>query len=135
MDSAAKFIDQLLGQHLRRYPRMELADVYKLLHQAALGAGHAVSGVDDARGRLRAEAASLGDGPPDPIADPISQDGGLARIHLRPYVAAGRDLDALAHAFIRTAQHFTASPETLPRYCGCLADLAEATAVPSAACS
>ena len=38
-----KFIGQLLGQHRQRYPRMALADIYKLLHQAALGPGHAVS--------------------------------------------------------------------------------------------
>jgi hypothetical protein len=125
-----KFIGQLLGQHLQRYPRMELVDIYKLLHQAAMGAGHAVSDADAARALLRSEAQSLGAGPHDPIADPISPDGKLARIHLRPYVAAGRDLDALADAFIQTAQRFSASPEKLAKFCGCLGDLADAHGMP-----
>jgi len=37
-----KFVNQLLSQHIARYPRMQLDDIYKLLHQAALGPGHAV---------------------------------------------------------------------------------------------
>jgi hypothetical protein len=125
-----KFIGQLLGQHLQRYPRVELADIYKLLHQAAMGAGHAVRDPDTARAMLRSEAQSLGEGPPDPIADPISPDGKLARIHLRPYVAAARDLDALADAFVDTARRFPASPEKLAKFCGCLGDLADAQGIP-----
>jgi hypothetical protein len=125
-----KFIGQLLGQHLRRYPRMELADIYKLLHQAAMGAGHAVGDPGAARALLHSEAQSLGEGPPDPIVDPISPDGKLARVHLRPYVAAGRDLDALADAFVQTAQRFSASPERLAKFCGCLGDLADAQGIP-----
>jgi hypothetical protein len=125
-----KFIGQLLGQHLQRYPGMELADIYKLLHQAAMGPGHALRDPEAARAMLRAEMQSLSEGPPDPIADPISPDGKLARIHLRPYVAAGRDLNALADAFVRTAQRFTASPEKLAKFCGCLGDLADAQGIP-----
>ena len=125
-----KFIGQLLGQHLQRYPRMEPADLYKLLHQAAMGPEHAVDDADAAHTKLRAEAAGLGEGPPDPLADPISPDGKLARIHLRPYVAASGDLDKLADAFVQTAQRFSASPEKLARFCGCLGDLADARGIP-----
>jgi hypothetical protein len=124
------FIGQLLSQNLQRYPGMELPDIYKLLHQAAMGAGHAVGDPDAARAMLRSEAQRVGAGPPDPIADPISPDGKLARIHLRPYVAAGRDLDALADAFVHTAQRFDASPEKLVKFCGCLGDLADAQGIP-----
>ena len=50
-----KFVGQLLGQHLQRYPHMELADIYKLLHQSALGPEHAVADPPAARARLKAE--------------------------------------------------------------------------------
>ena len=86
-----KFIGQLLGQHLQRYPRMELADVYKLLHQAAMGPGHALRDPAQARDALRSECAALEPGGQDPLVDPISPDGQLARVHLRPWLAAGRD--------------------------------------------
>ena len=48
-----KFISQLLTAHLQRYPRMQLEDIYKLLHQAALGPEHAVQDAAIARARLR----------------------------------------------------------------------------------
>ena len=62
---------------------MALADIYKLLHQAALGPGHAVRDPATASAALASEMPGLGEGPADPLVDPISPDGRLARIHLR----------------------------------------------------
>jgi hypothetical protein len=126
-----KFIGQLLAQHLSRYPQAGLADIYKLLHQAALGPAHAVDRLA-ARERLEAEADTLGDGPAEPLTDPISPDGRLARIHLRPYVARGLDLGALADALAETATTWPASFDKLARFCGCLGDLADAAGIPFA---
>jgi len=125
-----KFVGQLLAQHLQRYPRLALADIYKLLHQAALGPGHAVKNTAAARAALLSEAAELGDGPADPVVDPISPDGRLARIHLRAYVAARRDLDQLAEAFLQTAAGYTGSADKLAKFCACLGDLADAGGIP-----
>jgi len=125
-----KFIGQLLGQHRQRYPRMALADIYKLLHQAAMGPGHAVTNAGSAHAELASEAANLGEGPADPLADLISPDGRLARIHLRAYVAAGLDLDKLADAFLQTAATYPSSPDKLVKFCACLGDLADAGGIP-----
>jgi hypothetical protein len=125
-----KFIGQLLGEHMRRYPRMDLIDVYKLLHQAAMGPGHAVTDATAARDRLLAEVAALDHGPNDPLFDPISPDGKLARIHLRSYLAGRRSVDALLDAFLQTAKSYPASREKLEKFCGCLADLADAGGIP-----
>lgn len=125
-----KFIGQLLGQHLQRYPGMELVDIYKLLHQAAMGPGHAVEDPSAAKARLLTEAAGLAAGPEDPIADPISPDGRLARVHLRAYLAAGHNLDVLANAFVQTAATHAAAPDKLVKFCGCLGDLAAAGGIP-----
>ncbi len=125
-----KFIGQLLGQHLQRYPQMALADVYKLLHQAAMGAGHALGDAARARSALLEECAALGEGPEEPLLDPISPDGRLARVHLRPYVAAGRDVEALASAFLGTPQAVAPAPDKLAKFCGCLGDLADAGGIP-----
>ncbi|HZP94039.1 MAG TPA: hypothetical protein VFB20_14330 [Burkholderiales bacterium] len=127
-----KFVSQLLGHHLKRYPLMQLDDIYKLLHQAALGSGHAVRDAGAARRALSEEASALGPGPEEPIADVISPDGRLARIHLRPYLEAGHDLAALAEAFVQTAQGYPASPEKLAKFCGCLGDLAAGGTIPFA---
>ena len=119
-----KFVGQLLGAHSARYPGLGLEDIYKLLHQAALGPAHAVEGLA-ARERLSREAANLGEGPDEPLADPISPDGRLVRVHLRPYVAQGRALNSLADAFAETARTWTPATDKLARFCGCLGDLAD----------
>ncbi len=124
-----KFIATLVAQHLQRYPSMELIDVYKLLHQAALGPGHAVD-LLAARKRLEQELADADSGPDEPEIDLISPDGKLARIHLRPYVRRGGDLKILSEAFVQTAQTYPPSRERLARFCGCLGDLAESGNLP-----
>lgn len=124
-----KFIGQLLGGHFARYPAMQLTDVYKLLHQAALGPAHAISG-EDAAARLTAEIAEAGTGPSEPLPDVISPDGRLARIHVRSYVAAGLDPARLARAFGETAATYPPSPDKLAKFCGCLGDLADAGGLP-----
>lgn len=125
-----KFIGTLLAQHLQRYPQMQLADVYKLLHQAALGPGHAID-LLSARTRLEQEIAAAGQGEPDePMLDLISPDAKLARVHLRTYIAAARDLDALSHAFVQTAREYPPSQQRLERFCACIDDLASEGEIP-----
>lgn len=125
-----KFVSQLLSSHLGRYPRMQLDDVYKLLHQAALGPGHAIDDPAAARKRLHAEAAALREGGEASARDVISPDGRLARLHLGPYLATGGDLDRLGDAFVATAGTYPPSPEKLAKFCGCLGDLAATGALP-----
>jgi hypothetical protein len=125
-----KFVGQLLAHHFQRYPRMELADVYKLLHQAAMGPGHAIDDLAGARAKLAAEAAELGEGPEDPMADPISPDGKMARIHLRPYFAAGHTANVLVDAFVQTGRAYPSAPDKFEKFCACLGDLAAAGGIP-----
>ena len=127
-----KFVSQLLSAHLQRYPAMQLDDIYKLLHQAALGPGHAMDNPVAARKRLDQEMAALGNGSAEPLQDIISPDGRLGRVHLRTYVAGGGDPDALHRAFVETANSYPASPDKLAKFCGCLGDLAAAGGIPFA---
>jgi len=125
-----KFVQQLLSAHLARYPAMQLEDIYKLLHQAALGPGHAVDNPAAARKRLDEEIAGLGEAPAELLQDVISPDGRLGRVHLRAYLAAGGKPDALHRAFVETANSYPASHEKLVKFCGCLGDLAATGGIP-----
>lgn len=125
-----KFVNQLLSAHFARYPAMQLDDIYKLLHQAALGPGHAVENSAAARKRLDEEIIALGAAPVELLQDVISPDGRLGRVHLRPYLASGGDRDSLLRAFVETANSYPASPDKLAKFCGCLGDLAAAGGIP-----
>jgi len=127
-----KFISQLLGAQFAHHPDMQPADVYKLLHQAALGPAHAIS-QGDAETALLTEIDSLPESAhAEPLLEVISPDGRLARVHLRPYLAAGHDPRALARAFAATAAAYEGSVERLAKFCGCLGDLADAGGLPFA---
>ncbi|MCS7055528.1 MAG: hypothetical protein NZM18_05055 [Thermoflexales bacterium] len=120
----------ILGDHIQRYPLMQAEDIYKLLHQACLGSEHAVQDLDGVRRWLTRELAEMDTGPDDPLIDPISPDGRIVRIHLRPYVAAGLDPAHLLEAFVRTANHYRGPRDELERALEEAIALAEARVLP-----
>jgi hypothetical protein len=92
---------------------MQVQDLYKLLHQATLGSEHAVGDLDSARKWLERELVEMGAGPEESIFDPISPGGEILRVHLRPYIRAGRVPQDLLAAFLRTANEWNGSKATL----------------------
>jgi hypothetical protein len=102
----------VLAEHFQRYPHLQLQDVYKLLHQAVLGSGHAIRDAEQARRWLEEEAS----GPPlggfeSPLIEPVSPEGSMLRVHLRPYLACSTDLEPLLSGFIQTAAEMPGSLE------------------------
>jgi hypothetical protein len=106
-------ICDILIDQARRYPRWALEDLYKLVHQAATGSEHAV--IDEAHARvwLTRELADLRSGPDEPLLDPISADGSIVRVHLRPFARLGLDSEVLLAAFLRTGKEFRGSTERI----------------------
>ena len=111
-DSISDSTGGILRAQIARYPRMEIADLYKLIHQSVFGSEHAVSDPEAARGWLTAEIARMNapdalpsepGAPLDPAIDPISAGGEVARVHLRPFLARGGSAEALLAAFVETA--------------------------------
>lgn len=109
-------IEVVLRSHLTRYPAMQIQDVYKLIHQAALGSEHAISSANSAHEWLKRELAEMGTGPEESMIDPISTDEQIIRVHLRPFVGQGGDPDILLNAFIRTANEFRGDLQILKDY-------------------
>jgi len=95
---------------------MQIRDVYKLVHQSALGSEHAISSLESARNWMERELAEMGEGTDEAVLDPISEDGQIVRVHLRSFVAGDGDPEALLDAFIRTANEFHGDVRILKNY-------------------
>ncbi len=108
-----------LDGELASRPESMVIDVYKFLHEGRFGPGHAVTSRADAADILAAELASLG--PSDEKASLCQPLGGapdLVRIHLRPFVGAGDDPEALVDAFVASAGRVEGDPEAMDRVLG-----------------
>jgi hypothetical protein len=108
-------VKSILCEHARRYPLWELPDVYKLLQQAALGAEHALTSETAARDWLTQELAHLDAGPDEALIDPISPNGDMVRVHLRPFAMLQLSSGELLKAFIQTALEAPRSMNALQR--------------------
>ncbi len=102
-------ISSILLDHQKRYPLWQIKDVYKLLHQAAMGSEHAVQDVAGVRAWMERELNEMGEGPNDPLIDPLSPDDDIVRVHLRPLVSKGIEPEKLLEAFIQTAREYRGS--------------------------
>ena len=103
-------VSALIHTHLIRYATLEIADVYKLLHQATFGPGHAVTNKKIARDWLERDLERTAPRTDDPLVENIHPDGALVRLHLRPYVALGGGIKSLLDAFVRSAEQVTGDP-------------------------
>src|SRR3989304_8840781 len=102
MDHDLVTLDQILTGNLPRTPAMQVQDFYKWLPLAARGSCHAIRDEKMARTWLEREMDEMGNGPDDPLLDPLSPDGQILRVHLRPFLREGRDPDLLLQAFFQT---------------------------------
>jgi hypothetical protein len=97
--------EDVAAAHLARYPLLGVEDAYKLLHQGVFGTEHAAPDLASASAMLQDELRTLDveRNEPAPPVEAIAPEGRVVRVHLRPYVAAGGDPDALVVAFLQTA--------------------------------
>ncbi len=95
----------------RADPDLRIEDAYKWLVHATRGGEHAVENEFAARQWLDQEWSTLGPPQPDePLWIPLTPDGRIGRLNLRPYKAQGGSPDALHAAFLAGAQAFDADP-------------------------
>jgi hypothetical protein len=104
---------KIISDQLTRYPKMEVQDIYKLIHQGAMGSEHVVDDFASAQTWLEKEIANMQPGPDEPVVDPISIHGEIVRINLRPYIKAGGNQSTLLNAFMKTVKEYKGSLEQL----------------------
>src|SRR5258705_13932064 len=104
---AAEKVAALIQAHVQRYPEIDILDVYKLLHQAVFGPGHAIvnqKNQKSAREWLERESDLLKPTLDEPLVENIHPDSALVRLHLRPYLAANGKLNKLFDAFVQSSK-------------------------------
>jgi len=103
----------LIQTHIQRYPKSEILDVYKLLHQAIFGPGHAIKNQRAAREWLDRESELYVPNANEALTENIHPDGAIVRVHLRPYLAARGNLKVLLDGFIQSSKTVTGDPAIL----------------------
>jgi hypothetical protein len=93
----------LIRTHVKRYPTIEIQDVYKLLHQAVFGPGHAITNQRATRDWLERESELLIPVYDEALLENIHPQGQIVRVHLRPYLAARGNLEKLLDGYIRSS--------------------------------
>ncbi len=109
-------VSALINTHVQRYPEIDILDVYKLLHQAVFGPGHALTtrkSQQGAREWIERECEILKLHAGDPLVEQIHPDGAIVRVHLRPYLTAKGKLDKLADALIESSRIIAGDEQTM----------------------
>ena len=113
--SHPSIVDRLREQ-VERYPEMQPDDVYKFVYQAANGNGHLITDESDDRKYLAQELASVQANSDEPLIEPVSPDGKIVRVNLRPFKASGGNIDKLADAMIESAKRIKPNRIALERW-------------------
>ena len=110
-----------LCAHFERYPKMQLADIVKLLYQSEFAGGHLIDHGKDSVLRLNAECLETAPCSPDAYEDIGS---GLCRLHLWHAVQEGISMETVSRLFAATAKAVRGSTANyknklnmLKRYC------------------
>jgi hypothetical protein len=133
-DPETAAIRRIILHEVSHHPRMEPRDLYKLLHQAAMGSEHVMDDTVGVRLWMSRELMTMGEEGGDvarePMIDTIAPGGRVVLVQLRPWVAAGRSTDSLLTAFIRTAAAIRPDTALLESYLAVADTLARAGALP-----
>jgi hypothetical protein len=103
----------LLKKHLNRRTLMQPRDVFKLLYQGILGPEHLVDSPSAFADYLQAEYEALAPDLDDPLLEAIHPHQNMLRINLKPFKAAGLDLNLLLDACLQTASRPWGTPQVL----------------------
>ncbi len=103
----------LTRAHAVRYPAWEVADAYKLLHQACMGPAHGAIDLPTVRASLLREWALVEPDPHGVLLEDLEVHSPLWRLHLRGARARGLDPETVAAAFLEAAESFPPRPDLL----------------------
>ena len=109
---------------------MKIQDLYKFVHQAAMGSEHAVKDFSSAQQWMNEELAVMNNDKKNELCDTLSPGGKLVRVNLRPFIKLGYDPGMLVNAFTKTANNYKGSIDTLKYLWSIAINLADEGEIP-----
>lgn len=107
--------ENLIKEHIKRYPLLQIQDLYKLLYQSTLGNGHAITDSAHVASWLSRDLMNLKESSSEPLADTLGNCGRFARIHIKAFIQYGGDPAELLKAFMVTGENYP--PDSTAFFC------------------
>ncbi len=115
---------------VKKYPELEIQDLYKLAYQAAMGNEHIMADTIRALKYLREELSSVEASGTEPLIELLRSDSAMARVNLRSFKAQKYDAQKLFSAMLKTAIEFKPSLDMLKIFLRDIEKLAEDKKLP-----
>jgi hypothetical protein len=126
----AKNIYSAVLAEAKKYPKLEIRDLYKLAYQAAMGNEHIMNDTAAARIYLDEELASIDSSSREPLIEYLISDSSIIRINLRAFKARQGNSLKLMEAMIQTASNVQPSTDLLQQLWSNIETLAEEQKIP-----
>ena len=97
---------RIIKKHIERHPQAQPRDVYKLIFQGVYGVGHIISEKAMEHLREEAERIPIEDYPDRLLVEPVSPDGSMVRVNLRPFMRRKLSLDGLFRVMTASADTY-----------------------------
>ncbi len=115
---------------MKKYPKLQIQDLYKLAYQAAMGNEHLMSDTAAARKYLEDELAAVDTLYDEPLIEYIVSDSSIARVNLRAMKKQKINSEKLFNMMILTASSVKQSTELLRQFWSDVEKLAEDGCIP-----
>ncbi len=110
---------KIIDSHIKKHPKMQVEDVYKLIYQAAMGPAHFIKTREDSYKRLFNEVKNLKKTfiiSSEELCEEISPIGEVVRINIRPFIRKGGSVTLLNDEFYLSSRKIKKSKKNLIKY-------------------
>ncbi|MBL7073960.1 hypothetical protein ISS37_01810 [candidate division KSB1 bacterium] len=97
-------LTDLIQYHRSIHENLEIADVYKLLYQGVFGPAHLLQNSESAKAWLEMEFTEVDPNSTEPLTEPVSLDGEIIRVNLKPFKMKGGLVEKLFQAMVLSAR-------------------------------
>jgi len=117
LETLFKTFSNIVMDHAAKYSPFEINDLYKLVHQAAMGPAHIFTTLSDAEAAIAVEWVDMGKAVRgEPLMEIIDPRSRLVRVNLRVYQGMGGTIMDMANMLRTSAQTYTGDSATFLLY-------------------